>query len=111
MTGQYTVGAGSYADINKESAPWGEMSLDEYADQCEIDMYLFGVRHDTKGSSSLTTDANLSLGQVAKLRFDQSNGQITLNASGEPANCVPVPAAAWLLGSGVLGLVGLRRRK
>ena len=26
-------------------------------------------------------------------------------------NAVPVPAAAWLLGSGLLGLVGIRRRK
>jgi hypothetical protein len=25
-------------------------------------------------------------------------------------NAVPVPAAAWLLGSGLLGLVGIRRR-
>jgi hypothetical protein len=27
------------------------------------------------------------------------------------ANPVPVPAAVWLLGSGLIGLVGLRRRK
>jgi hypothetical protein len=32
------------------------------------------------------------------------NGDVVLNP-------VPVPAAAWLLGSGLLGLVGLRRRK
>jgi hypothetical protein len=112
MIGQYTVGAGSIGDINKVSAPWGEMSLDEYADQCEIDMYLFGVRHDTKGNSSLTNDENLSLGQIATLRFDQRTGAITLNATDPVEQCpVPVPAAAWLLGSGVLGLFGLRRRK
>jgi hypothetical protein len=34
------------------------------------------------------------------------NGDIVLNPTP-----VPVPAAAWLLGSGLLGLVGLRRRK
>jgi hypothetical protein len=111
MIGQYTVGAGAYGDINKISAAWGELNLDEYAAQCEIDMYLFGVRHDTNGPSSTADDANSSLGQIATLRFDQRTGAITLNATGEPANCVPVPAAAWLLGSGVLGLFGLRRRK
>jgi len=112
LIGQYTVGAGAYADINKLNAAWGELNLDDYATMCEIDMYLFGVRHDSKGTSSTADDANLSLGQIATLRFDKNTGAITLNASGEPAQCpVPVPAAAWLLGSGVLGLVGLRRRK
>jgi hypothetical protein len=111
MIGQNTIGAGSYANINTDSVAWGELSLDENANQCEIDMFLFGVRHDTKGSSSTADDNNSSLGQIATLRFDQRTGAITLNASGEPAQCVPVPAAAWLLGSGVLGLFGLRRRK
>ncbi len=27
-----------------------------------------------------------------------------------PASTVPIPAAAWLLGSGIMGLVGIRRR-
>jgi hypothetical protein len=112
MIGQYTVGAGSYGDINKISAAWGELSLDDYADQCEIDMFLFKVRHDTKGTSAIADDANSSLGQIATLRFDQRTGAITLNASGAAETCpVPVPAAAWLLGSGVLGMFGLRRRK
>jgi hypothetical protein len=112
MIGQYTVGGGAYGDINKISAAWGELYLDDYTDQCEIDMYLFGVRHDSKGTSATTDDANSSLGQIATLRFDQSTGAIILNASGAAETCpVPVPAAAWLLGSSVLGMFGLRRRK
>jgi hypothetical protein len=44
----------------------------------------------------------------AVLRFNTANGEVILNPTAAP---VPVPAAAWLLGSGVLGLIGLRRRK
>jgi hypothetical protein len=43
----------------------------------------------------------------AVLRFNKANGEVILNPTAAP---VPVPAAAWLLGSGVLGLIGLRRR-
>jgi hypothetical protein len=46
-------------------------------------------------------------GYSAVLRFNKADGQVTLNPNAAP---VPVPAAAWLLGSGVLGLIGLRRR-
>jgi hypothetical protein len=28
-----------------------------------------------------------------------------------PASPVPVPAAVWLLGSGLIGMIGIRRRR
>jgi hypothetical protein len=34
-----------------------------------------------------------------------------IGIKGECTSCVPVPAAAWLLGSGLLGLVGLKRKR
>jgi hypothetical protein len=40
--------------------------------------------------------------------FDAANGTVTWNAAVAE---VPVPAAVWLLGSGLLGLVGVGRRK
>lgn len=39
-----------------------------------------------------------------------TDGTLTYNAAAE-VSAVPVPAAAWLLGSGLVGLVGVARRK
>lgn len=41
----------------------------------------------------------------------QTATQITFSWSSSSATVVPVPAAAWLFGSGLLGLVGIARRK
>ena len=40
--------------------------------------------------------------------FDSANAAVTWNAQ---VAAVPVPAAVWLLGSGLMGLVGVGRRK
>lgn len=68
-----------------------------------VDFY--HVAYDLQAAYDLGVDQNLafllgswSLGQ---------NGMLTYTA----VNAVPVPAAAWLFGSGLLGLVGVARRK
>jgi hypothetical protein len=102
---------GAYAGMNEDNAAWGEADFNEYTAQCEIDMYLWQVRHDSNLTDPARDDWNSSLGIAATLRFDQRTGAITLNPTDAAETCpVPVPAAAWLLGSGVLGLFGLRRR-
>lgn len=61
----------------------------------------------------------LSVGQEAELMAGRLyiNIHTANNPGGEirgqilPATVVPVPAAVWLFGSGILGLVGLARRK
>lgn len=40
-----------------------------------------------------------------------SNGDFTYNLAGEAPAAVPVPAAAWLLGSGLVGMGGFMRRR
>jgi len=93
---------GSYAWINYLNGQYGALNLDEMG--TEADMYLWHVRHDSNLGYTMDDEENLSLGVASTLRFNADTGAITLNP-------VPVPAAAWLLGSGLLGMIGLRRRK
>jgi hypothetical protein len=43
--------------------------------------------------------------------FDGKTGFWTMNVTEQTAPAVPVPAAAWLMGSGLIGLVGVARRR
>jgi hypothetical protein len=42
--------------------------------------------------------------------FQLFNANFNANLTGTPDTVVPIPAAAWLFGSGLLGLVGIARR-
>ncbi len=55
-----------------------------------------------------TKTDNASAGTLAFTLTTLSDGVTVINKMDAPQ--VPVPAAAWLLGSGLMGLVGLRRR-
>ncbi len=41
----------------------------------------------------------------------EADGDFVYNLAGAPVSEVPIPAAAWLLGSGLFGLVGMARRR
>lgn len=51
----------------------------------------------------------IAYSQLGTLHIDTATGVASLSTG--PVSAVPVPAAAWLLGSGVVGLVGVARRR
>jgi hypothetical protein len=60
-------------------------------------------------------NANFNIGNISITGYDP-NAMLPPNCDFDPSGnlCggeVPVPAAAWLFGSGLLGLVGIARRR
>jgi hypothetical protein len=63
----------------------------------------------SEGPTLYTGDVTSTIG--IHMNFELSAGdRVTFNTSFE-VNPVPVPAAVWLFGSGLLGLIGIARRK
>jgi len=68
----------------------------------------------TTGTGSTTTQSNKTqFGNSAGFATVTlaSNGDLTYNLAAADVAAVPVPAAAWLLGSGLMGLGGFVRRR
>lgn len=68
---------------------------------------LYGTTGITVLSVDVTTGAGTALVNYGGQGLGSANGSAFL----EEAAVVPVPAAVWLFGSGLLGLVGIARRK
>lgn len=67
-----------------------------------VDMYLYEYEKLGNRPGTMNLIAGDGVDYQAVLRLD-SDGNITVNP-------VPVPAAVWLLGSGLLGFIGIRRK-
>lgn len=70
-----------------------------------VDMYLYHYLNNV-----LKPDTATGTDYVAILRT-YSNGTTTILAPGGSSPVVPIPAAVWLLGSGLFGIIGIRRRQ
>ena len=69
------------------------------------DQFILGL--DTGGGNWISDTAVVSVGANAfQVSFDNNGTLVTVDVQ-----IIPVPAAVWLFGSGLLGLVGVARRK
>ena len=64
----------------------------------------------SENSENKTSPANLDLYTGLIVNFNGTDVVFATNAGNDKFAAVPIPAAVWLFGTGLAGLVGLRRR-
>lgn len=64
---------------------------------------------DASGSTPVLTN-DLTNGFAATVGLNSTGAVLTNNSDQTTASPTPIPAAAWLFGSGLMGLAGVRRR-
>ena len=67
----------------------------------------YGYRDDTEGNECAEGADGCIYQLLTSAYFTGGDGE----GGGPPAGVIPVPAAVWLFGSGLLGLVGVARRR
>jgi len=93
------VGVGSFAGLVSGGTA-NEANLAPLATTGYVDQYLY---YYPASASNIKNSAGI---QIADIRT-YANGSVEII----PLVTTPLPAAFWLLGSGLVGLVGIRRRK
>lgn len=118
-------GAGSVLEANYDyildshyqpfmtEAGWGQSDFHAW-DGTTLVMLANGMNAEQNGATLEWKVAANSLGNPASFSWTaasiDSGALVTTYSMTQPAVATPIPAAAWLFGSGLLGLVGIRRR-
>ena len=71
--------------------------------------HVFEITDSATGTLNNLVLSNLTLASAGTWYFDVDNGTTPFRVGGT-STVTPIPAAAWLLGSGLMGLAGFRRR-
>jgi hypothetical protein len=109
---------------NRGADPWGDFHFysntegvffgveEELPFMAGADSYSYTIDPDNKGLHFYFYDDPVYNGELVTFSLYTDNTSMNnsfFNISFEPSP-VPVPAAVWLLGSGLIGLVGLRKK-
>jgi len=81
-----------------------------YADQAGLALTAASTLYAITSQSGQPNGTSFSLG-TASLAGTIGAANLTLNFAGNTVSAVPIPAAVWLFGSGLLGLAGVGRRR
>lgn len=99
---------GSYQGFVSGGNPDLQPNLNALATDAYMDIYLYeyDVNMST-GAVELNKGFDQTTDYAAALRI-ASDGSLTLHSN---VSAIPVPAAIWLLGPGLIGLIGIRQRR
>jgi hypothetical protein len=75
------------------------------------DLYYFSRNNAGTGAAATGLTLLYANATAAASIILAANGDVTYTLAGAPVSAIPVPAAAWLLGSGLLGIGGMIRRR
>lgn len=111
-SGFTTLPSGSYfvGDVDWQNGPDAVQLLydDGISSPTIYDALAYGgVPHLGEGNAALDAPSGQSLSRV--LGIDTNNNLADFFVSSPSPGIVPIPGAVWLLGSGLMGLLGVRR--
>jgi hypothetical protein len=105
--------AGKVALINGSSLSGGVTTAGVYTpiSGAYVDLIGYGSTANFNNNKALTANLSLTTAVFQDNAGVLTTGTTSLHQQSDYATPTPIPAAAWLLGSGLFGLVGIRRKQ